>query len=62
MVFKGIEESELESWPAAQRREKEDVSSWIDIVGVDVGRTVDKGLFRVIEWGGMEISRVKFTL
>ena len=54
MVFKGVEESELGSWPAAQSREKA-VSSWIDTVGVDVGSTLDEDLFRVIEWGGMEI-------
>lgn len=56
MVFKGVEESELEVWPAARKRVNVDVSAWIDIVGVDVGRTVDEGLFRVIEWGGMEVS------
>jgi len=56
MVFKGIEESGLEAWPAAQKRVNDGVSTWIDIVGVDVGRTLDPGLFRVIEWGGKEVS------
>ena len=56
MIFKGVEESELEVWPAARKRVNVDVSAWIDIVGVDVRRTVDKGLFRVIEWGGMEVA------
>ena len=55
MVFGGIKESELEAWPVAKMREKGDVSFWVDVVGVDVGRTVNKGLFRVIEWGGMEV-------
>jgi hypothetical protein len=62
MVFKGVAESELEAWPAAQSRGKDDDSAWIDIVGVDVGRTVDGGLFRVIEWGGMEISPTQISL
>jgi len=55
MVFKGIEELELEGWSAARMRVNDDISAWIDIVGVDVRRTVDKDLFRVIEWGGMEV-------
>ncbi len=55
MVFKGIEELELEVWPAARKRVNDDISAWIDIVGVDVERTVDKDLFRVVEWGGMEV-------
>ena len=58
MVFQGVKESELKkSWSAAQARADQDISCWVDTVGVDVERTLDRGLFRVIEWGGMEVIR-----
>jgi hypothetical protein len=56
MIFQGVDESDLEvGWSAARVRVDEVVSSWVDIVGVDIGRTIDKRLFRVVEWGGMEV-------
>ncbi|KAG2335785.1 hypothetical protein BDR05DRAFT_1001911 [Suillus weaverae] len=35
-------------------REK-DVAWWADVVGVDLARASDMALFRVLEWGGMEV-------
>ena len=57
MIFQGIEETDLKTWSAAQARADQDISFWVNTVGVDVERTLDKGLFRVLEWGGMEVIR-----
>jgi len=57
MIFQGIGETDLKTWSAAQARADQDISFWVNTVGVDVERTLDKGLFRVIEWGGMEVIR-----
>ncbi len=58
MVFQGIKECDLGSWTVARARGEEDISFWIKAVGIDVERTLDKRLFRVIEWGGMEVFRI----
>jgi len=58
MIFQGIEESELGSWSGAQAKADDD-DHWVDVVGVDVARTTDERLFRVIEWGGMEVVKAK---
>ena len=55
MIFTGVTEEELQSWPAAGCRASEDVVHWRKIVGVDLERCSDNNLFRVLEWGGMEI-------
>jgi len=57
MIFQGVDESDLGCWSAARSKASEDVSFWVDTVGVDVGRTLDSQLFRVIEWGGMELVK-----
>jgi hypothetical protein len=31
------------------------VGGWVDVVGVDPARAGDATLFRVLEWGGMEL-------
>jgi len=59
MLFQGVDNDELGLWPASQVKASEDVVFWMNVVGVDVGRTVDKPLFRVIEWGGMEVLNPK---
>ncbi|KAG8782452.1 hypothetical protein FRC12_020810 [Ceratobasidium sp. 428] len=56
MVFKGVEEVSLEAWAPAQGKATEHPSMWCDIVGVNVEKAQDKSLFRVLEWGGMEIK------
>ena len=55
MLFKGVDELEIDQWVNAQAKASEDVALWVNVVGVDVGRTLDKELFRVVEWGGMEV-------
>ena len=59
MLFQGIDDDELGLWSASQVKASEDVGFWVNVVGVDVGRTVDKQLFRVVEWGGMEVLNPK---
>jgi len=57
MVFKGIPEDQLVDWHRAQSRAEEDVIWWRRVVGVDIAKARDAGLFRVLEWGGMEVLR-----
>jgi hypothetical protein len=68
MLFKGVTEDELPLWEKAQiraqiagaagpGRRRRAVSWWTDVVGVDVERALDVGLYRVLEWGGMEVLR-----
>ncbi|KAJ7893263.1 hypothetical protein B0H13DRAFT_2276648 [Mycena leptocephala] len=54
MLFKGIEDEALNDWADAQHGEN-DPQRWKDVVGVDVERASDAALFRVLEWGGMEV-------
>ncbi|CAE6455774.1 unnamed protein product, partial [Rhizoctonia solani] len=54
MLFRGVQESQIEYWTDAVAMAQKEVSVWRDIVGVDVARAQDKSLFRVLEWGGME--------
>ncbi|QRV96136.1 ubiquitin-like protein [Ceratobasidium sp. AG-Ba] len=56
MLFKGIEESQLGYWAPAQARATENPNIWATIVGVNLEMARDKRLFRVLEWGGMEIN------
>lgn len=62
MIFKGIADNELGEWPGAIKRASEDVCMWQDVVGVDSQRAHDATLFRVLEWGGMEVVDVRHTL
>ncbi|KAF9264525.1 hypothetical protein L218DRAFT_862521 [Marasmius fiardii PR-910] len=62
MLFRGITEEELKSeeegvWgEAAKRSSSEDgVAYWQNIVGVDMAKSTNEDLFRVLEWGGMEV-------
>ncbi|KAF7965700.1 hypothetical protein HWV62_42215 [Athelia sp. TMB] len=55
MLFKGLSEDVLNEWTGARARADEDVVKWQGIVGVDASRMADTGLFRVLEWGGMEV-------
>ncbi|KAG8704596.1 hypothetical protein FRC09_003441 [Ceratobasidium sp. 395] len=56
MLFKGVEADNLEAWASAQSKATEHPSVWRDIVGVNVEKAQDASLFRVLEWGGMEIQ------
>ncbi|RXW11894.1 hypothetical protein EST38_g13960 [Candolleomyces aberdarensis] len=55
MLFRGVSENDLEAWVEARERTKDAVEFWKDVVGVDVDKIGDASLFRVIEWGGMEV-------
>ncbi|KAL0065479.1 hypothetical protein AAF712_007543 [Marasmius tenuissimus] len=62
MLFRGVSSDEMEhiegddsSWQEAVRRTCEDVDFWRKIVGVDLVKCMDSALFRVLEWGGMEV-------
>ncbi|KAJ6465976.1 hypothetical protein DFH09DRAFT_1486115 [Mycena vulgaris] len=53
MLFKGVAAEDVGAWPTGA----EDPARWRAVVGVDVERAQDAGLFRVLEWGGMEVLR-----
>lgn len=56
MLFQKVDIGQLDLWAEAAKRAKVDVEFWRDIVGVEIkDRQEDKNLFRVLEWGGMEI-------
>jgi hypothetical protein len=57
MLFKGVPHAQLAYWTGAQSRARENVVWWTRVVGVDVAKAADVGLFRVLEWGGMEVLR-----
>ncbi|KAH7102912.1 ubiquitin-domain-containing protein [Auriculariales sp. MPI-PUGE-AT-0066] len=51
MIFRGILDSEISQWTRWS-----DPEAWKDVVGVDTARAADPKLFRVLEWGGMEVT------
>ncbi|KAH9060146.1 hypothetical protein EDB87DRAFT_634524 [Lactarius vividus] len=56
MLFSGVLVGDLGRWEAASARAHSDGARfWADVVGVDATRAADSGLFRVLEWGGMEV-------
>jgi hypothetical protein len=59
MLFKGVTEEEAaKSWQSATLRATESVESWREIVGISQDKYLDESLFRVLEWGGMEVPSV----
>ncbi|KAF9464631.1 hypothetical protein BDZ94DRAFT_1161638 [Collybia nuda] len=54
MIFKGV--SDLSYWPSSVKRARYDVTFWARIVGVDPVAAWNDELFRVLEWGAMEVS------
>ena len=59
MLFRRVAVGDLGLWEAANARTAstgaDGARFWADVVGVDAERAVDSGLFRVLEWGGMEV-------
>jgi hypothetical protein len=55
MLFKGIRKEHLGDWANTQMQAARDAGWWVDVVGVDPARAGDAILFRVLEWGGMEV-------
>ena len=58
MLFRGIRSDNLGFWaPAAAHATAGDGTTfWTKVVGVDAMRVSDHTLFRVLEWGGMEVE------
>ncbi len=56
ILFKRVCEDELDEWEGALSRASENVDVWKDVVGVDCSGMKDVALFRVLEWGGMEMK------
>jgi hypothetical protein len=58
MLFRGVPTDDVSLWaPAAARASAEDGATfWTKVVGVDAVRASDHTLFRVLEWGGMEVE------
>ncbi|KAF9563459.1 hypothetical protein CPC08DRAFT_632661 [Agrocybe pediades] len=57
MIFQGVTDEEVSLWTKAIGRVEEDVTFWQNVVGIERKRTMDASLFKVVEWGGMEVSR-----
>jgi hypothetical protein len=56
MLFQKVDLDQLDNWADAVSTTKEDVGFWRDVVGVESkDQQEDGSLFRVLEWGGMEI-------
>lgn len=55
MLFKGVQEAQ--EWTGARARADADVDWWRNVVGVDAARASNSGLYRVLEWGGMEVLK-----
>lgn len=57
MLFRGIETGAAEGdrWAPARARALQGVEWWKHVVGVDEVKAADETLFRVLEWGGMEV-------
>jgi len=55
MLFTGVDEELLPQWPQAQERACHSADFWKDVAGVDCMCSLDESLFRVLEWGGMEV-------
>ncbi|KEP47991.1 putative ubiquitin [Rhizoctonia solani 123E] len=56
MLFRDVEEGRIEQWDEAVVMANRDVTVWRDVVGVDVAQVQDNSLFRVLEWGRMEVK------
>ena len=56
MLFEKVNPDHLQAWSNPVKKAEEDVMFRSDVVGVaDSAKQQDEGLFRVLEWGGMEI-------
>jgi hypothetical protein len=56
MIYQNVDKDHLHQWGTAVKKAGEDVTFWRKVVGVaNREKQEDKGLFRVLEWGGMEI-------
>jgi len=56
MLFRGVRSDDVVHWACAVSRAEEGATYWTKVVGVDAVRASDSTLFRVLEWGGMEVE------
>lgn len=57
MLFRGIDRNDLSSWDGRWAKQDDaELGMWREHVGVKLERALDGKLFRVLEWGGMEID------
>ena len=56
MLFRGVKGDELADWNTAVERASKDPAFWRDIAGINLDAALDGSLFRVLEWGGMEVT------
>jgi hypothetical protein len=57
MLFRGVAVGDVGLWEAASARAASDGATfWANVVGVNAARATDSSLFRVLEWGGMEVQ------
>jgi hypothetical protein len=58
MLFRGVPADDVGLWEAAAGRAtaEDGATFWTKVVGVDAVRASDRTLFRVLEWGGMEVE------
>jgi hypothetical protein len=61
MLFRGVAAADVELWQSASAlaptvAAPDGAMSWAHVVGVDAERASDRALFRVLEWGGMEVK------
>ena len=58
MLFRGVRSDDVGLWAqaAARATEEDGATFWAKVVGVDAVRASDHTLFRVLEWGGMEVE------
>jgi len=58
MLFRGVAKGDVGLWSQAAARATAEggATFWTQVVGADAVRASDRMLFRVLEWGGMEIK------
>jgi hypothetical protein len=58
MLFRGVASADVvhRKSASAPTSAVDDTAFWTQVVGVDTARGHDLRLFRVLEWGGMEIK------
>ncbi|KAK2465868.1 hypothetical protein APHAL10511_001509 [Amanita phalloides] len=60
MLFRGVASRDLAIWTEAEQRANDmHVAEWGTIIGVNVEKMKREDLFRVLEWGGMEVAPVE---
>lgn len=56
MLFRGVRPEDVAIWKPAVARAEDSATYWTEVVGVNAVGASDPKLFRVLEWGGMEIE------